>query len=312
MKKKIVPVSVLIPTMNRPQALKRTIDTYYSAEYIPSQIVVVDQSRSEEDIASNKEIVAQLANINSIYYYQEQPSSTKARNKAFSLAEEEIIIYSDDDVDVYEDTVKKVYEIMQDQTISMIAGLDDNMPASVSKIGYIIGTKSYKNRYKGHVTNSMLGRFPENLETETETMWAMGFFFVVRKSLVENWNIEWDENLLGYAYAEDLDYSFRYYKKAKSENKKCIITREIHVKHLTTQEYRTPSRKSTFMYVLHRYYLSHKHGMGVKGNMAIFWCNFWMYIQRRIKKEGYKDLQDAMSYYFRNKKKVLDGQFEYE
>lgn len=312
MKKNILPIAVLIPTMNRPRALKRTIDSYLSAEYIPRQIVVVDQSETEECSEENKKLLSKISEIKTTYYHQKKPSLTMARNRALKLADEDVIICSDDDVDVYQNTIKNVFDIMKDDSVSMIAGWDDNMPRSYSKIGYFIGTKSFINRNKGHVTYSMLGRFPEKISIMTETMWAMGFFFVVRKSLVEKWNIEWDEKLLGYAYAEDLDFSYNYYKKSKREHKKCIFSKKVHVLHLASQEYRTPGRKSTFMYVLHRYYLNQKHNRGILGELAIAWCNYWMYFQRSQKKQGEQDMRDAMKYYRRHKKEVLMGKFEYE
>lgn len=307
----ILPISILIPTMNRPKALERTLKCYLDAEYIPRQIVVVDQSEKnlQEKIQQVVEKYASIAEIE--YVYQEKASLTKARNNAFSYAKEEIIICSDDDIDVYADTIKKVYEFMKNKSIAMIAGIDDNMPQSFSKVGYFFGTKSFVNRNKGHVTYSMLGRFPNEVTEHTKTMWAMGFFFVIRKSLVKRWKIEWDENLLGYAYAEDLDFSYNYYKKAKLENLECIMSNTIHVKHLASQEFRTPSRKSTFMYVLNRAYLSYKHQMGWKSEIAMKWCNFWIYFERKMKKNCPQDMEDAMHYLKKHKKEIREGNFNY-
>ena len=44
MNNNILPISVLIPTMNRPESLERTLKKYMSAKFVPAQIVVVDQS----------------------------------------------------------------------------------------------------------------------------------------------------------------------------------------------------------------------------------------------------------------------------
>lgn len=311
MNSEVLPISILIPTMNRPKTLERTLKSYLQAEYIPAQIVVVDQS-GESLRAKVQQVVEKYASIAEIeYVYQEKASLTKARNNAFSCAKEEIVICSDDDIDVYVDTIKKVYDFMQNNSIAMIAGIDDNMIKSSSKIGYFLGTKSFINRNKGHVTYSMLGRFPSKITEYTKTMWAMGFFFVIRKSLVEKWKIEWDEKLIGYAYAEDLDFSYSYYKKAILENLECIMSSSIHVKHLASQEFRTPSRKSTFMYVLNRAYLSYKHQMGWKSEFTMKWCNFWIYFERKLKKNCPQDMKDAMSHLKKYKKEIREGKFNY-
>lgn len=309
---KKLPISVLIPTLNRPKSLENTLNNYLEAEYIPSQVIVVDQSTNKIDQINIKNMVEKYSDITEIIYvYQEFPSSTKARNMAMKYAREEIIIYSDDDVEVYKDTIKNVYELMKDDTLAMIAGLDDNMSRNSSNIGYLLGTKSIFNRKIGHVTLSMLGRFPNEITECTDTMWAMGFFFVVRKSLVERWKIQWDEHLTGYAYAEDLDFSYEYYKSAKKEHLKCIMTLKVHVRHLASKEFRTPSKKSTFMYVLNRAYLSKKHKMGIRGVVAMHWCNFWRLIERIIKRQEPKDMLEAIIYLKKNKEKIYNGDFQY-
>ena len=311
MNNNVLPISILIPTMNRPKALDRTLKGYLEAEYVPSQIVIVDQSEKNMKEKVQKVVEKYVSVVAVEYVYQEKASLTKARNKALIHAKEEIIICSDDDIDVYDDTIKKVYDFMQNNAIAMIAGIDDNMPQSFSNVGYFLGTKSFVNRNKGHVTYSMLGRFPNKVTECTATMWAMGFFFVIRKSLVEKWMIKWDENLTGYAYAEDLDFSYSYYKKSKREKLECIMSKEIHVKHLASQEFRTPNRKSTFMYVVNRAYLSYKHQMGWKSEIAMKWCNFWIYFERKFKKNCPQDMKDAMYYLKKYKKEIREGNFNY-
>lgn len=308
----ILPISVLIPTMNRPDSLERTLKKYMCAKYIPAQIVVVDQSEEKEVADRNREVLKNVTNdIEWKYIYQEEPSLTKARNKAMKEAKNEVVICSDDDIDVYDDTLINVYNIMNHKNISMIAGLDDNMQLSTSKIGCFLGFKSLKNIHIGHVTSSMLGRFPDRIKDETDTMWAMGYFFVIRKSLVNKWRLQWDEKLVGYAYAEDLDFSYSYYKQAKKENLKCIMTNKVRVLHLASQEFRTPTRKHMFMYVLNRYYLSNKHCMGLKSLISMEISNYMMIIIQKLKGENPKDLKDAIHYLKYHKEEIKQGKFNY-
>lgn len=308
---KRLPVSLLIPTMNRPETLKRTLDTYTQADWLPSQIVVVDQSQDAEIANEIERLVKSYEVIETVYVYQETPSLTAARNNALKYAKEEIIVCSDDDVDVYNDTLYHVYRVMSDESVSMIAGLDDRSNGKNGSIGYLLGTRSFRKRKIGHVTLSMLGRFPDEVKGQVDTEWAMGYFFVVRKSLLDKWNIRWDENLTSYAYAEDLDFSFAYYKKAKSENLKCVLNEQVRVKHCVSKEYRTPSTKSTYMYVVNRYYLSFKHNMGLKSRLAMKWCNFWRLIERTVKKECPADMWKAMVFVSRNKKDIRQGKIKY-
>ena len=313
--KRTLPISVLIPTMNRPETLKRTLDTYMSAEYLPSQIVVVDQSNNENDSRRIRDIVSACEEIDAVYVYQATPSLTAARNNALHYAKEDILVGSDDDVDVYTDTIYRLYNVMKEKDVAMVAGLDDNSKRKNGWIGYFLGTRSFKKRKIGHVTPSVLGRFPDEVKGQVDTEWAMGFFFSVKKSLVQKWGIEWDENLTSYAYAEDLDFSFAYYKKAKAEGLRCIYDENVHVKHMASQEYRIPSKKSTYMYVLNRAYLSHKHHMGIKSKIAMSWCNFWRLIERMIKRQAPRDMMRSMrrvSMLKRNKYKEISSLYNDE
>lgn len=301
-------MAVLIPTMNRPDSLRRTLGTFFQGEVIPDELIVIDQSEKANDRNENRKITEIYASFAKVkYIYQSPPSLTKARNKALKECNCEMIIFSDDDVDVNKNILKNISSIMGDQSISMIAGVNEYAAVSNSKLGYLLGTKSFKNRHIGYVTKSVLGRFPDILTYEVPTQWAMGFFFVVRKSLLDKWKIKWDEKMTGYAYAEDLDFSYSYYKKSKAEHLKCIMSDKVIVKHLGSQEYRIPSRKHIFMYIINRAYLCYKHKMGKKAEIMMNWCNFWMMIRAFLKKDNYPYYRDAIKKEKNVHKYIKDG-----
>lgn len=307
MKQKL-PISVVIPTMNRVKSLQRTVDGILEKKYIPQEIVVVDQSYLKDDIESTKNYINSLKeDITIKYIYQSKPSSTIARNTGFNQCKSDIIVFSDDDVDVNNETFINLYNLMSNEKYAMIAGIDENMYSGNSKIGYILGTKSYKKKDIGHVTKSMLGRYPNKIIGEVETEWAMGYFFVIRKSLSEKWNIKWDENLTSYAYAEDLDYSYSYYKKAKQEGLECILSDKVKVKHLVSKEWRVQSFNSTLMYIINREYLSYKHNMGFISRIYTRWTNFSQIIYRILKNQAPKDIIKAQIYCDMYRRDVKNG-----
>lgn len=295
--------------MNRPETLKRTLDSYVRGNCIPGQIVVVDQSH-----AGLKDTVRAIVDIysetNIDYIYQETASSTMARNKALNYAKYEDILFSDDDIEIYNDTLENLYQVMLNDNIAMVAGIDDCSNGVSSRVGYFLGTRSFAKRKIGHVTKSMLGRYPDRIYGEIDTEWAMGYFFAVRESLIEKWKIGWDEKLRSYAYAEDLDFSYSYYKKAVKENMKCVLNETVRVKHMVSKEYRTPSQKSTDMYVQHRRYLAKKHAQrGATG--AILWCDLWKLAERFIKHEDPDAMLKALKAAWKNRKSIEDGEFDY-
>lgn len=307
-------LSLLIPTMNRPSSLAETLVSYMSAETTPAQIIVVDQSADADTRKRNKAVVEKYqkkANVQIVFL--EKPSLTAARNTALKLAEEELLVFSDDDVSVAPDTLSNVVRIMQDERIAMIAGLDEtSLKQEEGKrsylMSYLSGTRSFLKRKIGHITRSLLGRYPKiSKEHFVQTEWAMGYFFVVRKSVLLQGNILWDEKLLSYAYAEDLDFSSRYSDYARSLGKECILTNEVVVDHRASREYRIPSEKHLEMYVAHRYYLQHKLKKGSKA--AVAYTNFCMWLFFLIKKGNYKGMEKAIHETKKHMKEIQSGDF---
>lgn len=304
----VLPVSVLIPTMNRPQSLLRTLKGYLDAEFVPSQIVLVDQSQDPEVAAQTKQLSQDLSGSTEItYVFQATPSMTGARNRAYAYAREEIVICSDDDIDVYPETIKNAYDIMCDPAVALIAGIDDNTATSSTNIGYLLGTKSFVKRKIGHVTLSLLGRYPDNIRGTIPTEWAMGYFFVIRKSLLDKWNIRWDEKLPSYAYAEDLDFSYQYCRRAKEEGLSCILTDRVRVRHLASLEYRIPTQRNNFIFVIHRAYLYYKHNRGFASFLAMHWCNFWRIVEHIVRRRDASPLVKGVVLSIRERKRVAEG-----
>ena len=308
----VLPIALLIPTMNRPQALRRTVEGFFSAKNIPAELVVVDQSANAATIAENRAIVqAYSGDTTAVYLHSDVPSLTKARNLAVDAATQEILVFSDDDVDVYPDTLSNIYEKMSKDDIAMVAATDDSAKiGQQSMLGYLTGMRSYRRRNIGHVTASLMGRFPLTVEDETPTEWAMGFLFAVRRSLLRKWQIGWDEHLTSYAYAEDLDFSMAYAQKAKEEKLRCILSNRVHVCHLATKEYRIPTRKNTFMFVIHRYYLWQKHRLPRWYRLAMGWTNFCRMMEMAVKHEQPRDILDAIRITRHSRAAIAQGDLE--
>lgn len=310
--KPFLPITVGIPTLNRPNSLQNTLESYFLYDYIPKQIIIVDQSFNVNIQEENKKIIFSLNQYNNIfYYYQKEPSSTSSRNKIIQETKNEILVFSDDDININKDTLINVYNLMQNKKISMIAGQNELSKKTKGIIGYFIGTKSFINRKIGHVTLTMLGRYPNNIKGEIDTQWAQGYFFVVRKSLVDKWNLKFDENLTGYAYNEDCDFTYSYYKYAKKESLQCVLSDKVIVKHFGSKEYRIPSKQHTYAYVINRLYLSYKHKKGILSRLYMLWGNSVFLLFKIIKNEKPIDMLNAIFYSLKNKNKIKNGILKY-
>ncbi len=310
-KKHINMISVVIPTMNRYNSLKKTLDTIMNCKVQPDQVIVIDQTRDKNIAQSIKNMVESLS-LDSLYVQADNPSLTKARNIGMTFVNNEIVIQMDDDVDVKNDTFQIIKEKMKDQQISMIAGIDENYNIGKNIGGYIFAKKSFAKRRKGYITKSIYGRFPAVDYTQTGTEWAMGYFFVIRKSCHDRWKMSWDEKLIGYAYAEDLDYSYRYYLNAKDENKKCILTKEVIVRHYNTKEWRIMPKKRTYMVVLNREYIRYKLFKTKHSFLLMIWSNIGEMCKRLLGKDSFRDFIRVQFYCINNIKDIRAGNIRYD
>ena len=156
--------------------------------------------------------------------------------------------------------------------------------------------KSYILRKQGHISLGLFGRFPESFKEQITTDWAMGFFFVVRKSIINKYGIKWDEKLISYAYAEDLDFSYRYCKYAKNDGYKCIITDKVIVNHRVSKEWRETSRAVTFMEIFHREYFTYKWKLSLFSRLCTRWANLGTLFLRLVKWNHPLDVLKAQFY----------------
>ncbi|EIF6174296.1 glycosyltransferase family A protein [Clostridium perfringens] len=304
-------MSIIIPTMNRPNSLFNTLKFIKKSNYKPNEIIIVDQSNNLEDQKKIKDII-KIIELNIVYIYLKEQSLTKARNIGIQNASNEIIIFMDDDIEFNKYLLEKIDYVMKNKEIAMIGGIDELSSTSKSKLGYLFARKSFFKRKKGHVVKSIFGRYPDNLNDITETEWAMGYFFIVRKSLINKYNLRFDENLISYAYPEDLDFTYSYYKYAYNEGLKCILHPQIYVKHLCSKEFRVTSFKATYMYVINREYLSYKHFKSPISRLLIRWANFWEFIRRLKINDNPMDILKAEYYCFKYRKDIKKGILHYE
>lgn len=257
-------LSVVIPTYERPETLKATISSYLCGSALPREIVVVDQSECQFDSASLGDTCGCTVKVIPV----STPSLTHARNVGAQHANADVILFSDDDVLVNGESIALLDEAMADASVALVAGVDlpeNGVHSSVPKpslirniAGFCLGMKKPWRKDGYVIKSNMRGRYPSGVSETVPTEWAMGYFFCVRRSCMQRWNCWFDENLKRYAYAEDLDFSFRYCKAARKEGFKTLLVPEIYVDHLGSKEWRTPSDEATRYLILNRRYLSRK------------------------------------------------------
>lgn len=311
MESELSKVSIIIPTLNRASSLARTLGFISKSSILPDEVIIVDQSPRDTAEKTKKLCDSQTLKIK--YIHINEPSLTGARNAGIELCKNDIAIFMDDDVNIGTDTIKNILVLFKDNSISMVAGIDSGSPMKrLSLPSLIFFRSSFFKRYKGHVAMAGYGVFPQNPQAETPTEWAMGFFFAIRKSLAQKWGLKFDENLKYYAYAEDMDFTYRYFLKSKEENLKCIMSTAATVLHNVSKEYRLPSRQRTFMEICHRRYVMSKHGNSILRKLIMLWSDIGTAILRIKRGEPASDVFKAIAFAIKYRRDIKKGVFHYD
>lgn len=311
MESELSKVSIIIPTLNRASSLARTLGFISKSSILPDEVIIVDQSPI--DTAEKIKELCDSQTLKIKYIHVTEPSSSKSRNIGLELCKNDIAIFMDDDVDIGIDTIRNILILFRDNSISMVGGIDSGSPPKkLSLPSLIFFRSSFFKRYKGHVSMAGYGVFPQNPQGETPTEWAMGFFFSIRKSLAQKWGLKFDENLKYYAYAEDLDFTYRYFLKSREENLKCIMSTAATVLHNVSREYRLPSRQRTFIEICHRRYLMARHGNTILRQLIMLWSDIGAALMRAKRGEPTSDVFKAIAFAIKYRRDIKKGVFHYD
>lgn len=311
MESELSKVSIIIPTLNRASSLARTLGFISKSSILPDEVIIIDQSPI--DTAEKIKELCDSQTLKIKYIHVTEPSSSKSRNIGLELCKNDIAIFMDDDVDIGIDTIRNILILFRDNSISMVGGIDSGSPPKkLSLPSLIFFRSSFFKRYKGHVSMAGYGVFPQNPQGETPTEWAMGFFFSIRKSLAQKWGLKFDENLKYYAYAEDLDFTYRYFLKSREENLKCIMSTAATVLHNVSREYRLPSRQRTFIEICHRRYLMARHGNTVLRQLIMLWSDIGAALMRAKRGEPTSDVFKAIAFAIKYRRDIKKGVFHYD
>ncbi len=306
-------MTLIIATYNRLNSLVKSLNTVFDSSVIPSEIIIVDQSIDAE----NNAVILSDFFFNKNYDKAKiitlsEPSSTHARNVGIINATKNIIVFMDDDVDVEVDTFKHVQSIMYDENVALLGGIDKLAKPNKKFFPAFFGLINLRKKNEGHIVKSFFGRYPSVVNKEVSTEWAMGYFFAIKKNLAESWNVFFDENLGQYAYSEDADFSFTYFKNAEKANLKCILSPQVIVSHLCSKEWRTSSKRQNYVFVFNRYYLIQKHFNTMSAKFLFWWANIGFLLKKVIQKDNPKDFLYAMFYCVKYKNDIKRGELHRE
>lgn len=111
-------LSVVICTRDRPDYLKRCLQSLQTLSHPPEEIVVVDNAPSS---TATQQLVKQLLHVR--YILEPKPGLDVARNTGVNYSTGNILAYIDDDVIVHQDWSLHLRQAFQDPQVMAVTGL---------------------------------------------------------------------------------------------------------------------------------------------------------------------------------------------
>jgi glycosyltransferase involved in cell wall biosynthesis len=307
-------LSVVIPTYNRPDDIKKTLNCLkkYLDEVV--EILIIDQSSN----INTKKVVNSFKENKIKYIYSNVPSITIARNTGVnnSSKESDIICFLDDDVKIeydYFGEIKNTFK--KNPSIKACAGmiLTENS-VKIEKYHGILQKIFFLSHYKKNKYNiiSAYGNtYDPSLKEDIFAEWLPGVNMCYKKEVFDFQ--KFDKNLLGYTVAEDIDFSYRLQKKISNS---MIITPRARIVHLASTNERYPAKTMSYVNQVDHFYFNFKNlNSNIKEKFIFFWSILGISILRTLnlltfKKVAYlkwKYYWESLFYCIRNVKKIKKG-----
>ena len=195
-------VSVVIATLRRQESLAATLADLARCDPQPHEIVVVDG-----DPAESARPVSARYELLPVRYLPAAPGLTRQRNVGAAAVTGDVVLFIDDDVSLETDTFRALAQAYLDPSV---VGATARVVGERSRI---VRRKSRIRRYlpgggrQGAFTRYGYPRYVLDVDHELDVEHMPGCFMSARRELVLE--LGFDENLEGYALAEDEDFSCR-------------------------------------------------------------------------------------------------------
>ena len=247
-----VRISIIIPTMNRPEVLENIcLPSLAVQSFRDFEVIVWDASDNDQSQIVVNEFLEKYRDLSIRYFSAPRRGLTSQRNDAVKFAKGDIILFIDDDVSLEPNFLEELLKVYNSDKQKIIGGAqgvillpneDENIFRNIVKILVNIysslfmlprGSKYQKVLISGRYTSFSpipLQKVFNNLEIDLNLEWLSGCCMSYRSEVFREFGLKFDERFErfgGYAYMEDGDFSYRVFKNlgfklARIRSAKCI------------------------------------------------------------------------------------------
>lgn len=279
--------SIIIPTYNRIVELTDLFNSLLKQTDLITEIIIVDDSETNniENLIEDMHIIFKEKNVELIYIRNMRGKSlTIARNIGIENAIANIILFLDDDVILDENYLREILRTYNEYPnalgvqgfIQNVNGVKENRIVERIKIvTHKLFYFSFDYKNKCQVLPSTNTLYPSNINDVTKCEWLSGANQSYRRKVFDEFNF--DENLRRYSFKEDVDLSYRIYKKYPNS---LFITPHAKLIHKISNAGRLPKKELIIMKQTYSLYFFYKNmDLTYKNKLIFSWCQFGYFIR---------------------------------
>jgi len=267
--------SIIVPTYNREKDLKDLLFSISQQTRLPLEIVIVDDSenfRTRDLVEQFRQVFSEKEVVLKYLHNLTRSSLTAARNLGLTHATGEIILFVDDDVVLEKEYIEEILKVYQTH------------PNANGVQGYITNTPKHETlflRLRNHlrgifflysleksrcrVLPSAQNTYPYQLDKVIRCQWLHGCNQSYKYDAIKN--SKFDENLKRYALMEDVEFSYRLFKKCPNT---LYITPCARIFHKWSKTSRQSIEPLIYTETINRVYFFYKHIRQSSVNKLIF------------------------------------------
>lgn len=271
-------ISVIICTKDRKNDLFQAIRSIESQTRLPDELIIVDASTSQD---YKNDLLNKFKKLD-IKYLHTGPGLTKQRNLGILASSGELIIFFDDDVILEPEYIFFIEQIFLNDVENKIGGamgritnikkktLFFNLIQFFSKIFLLTSEGDGTLKISGLPTHPFTLNYNRPIEVEVLSGCQMAYRQEVFK------HEKFDEFLSSYSYLEDVDFSYRIFKRGY----KLIYQPKALIEHKIAPQSRIPKKEKKKMFILNHCYLFKKNCDPTLIKWILFlWVQIGLFIQ---------------------------------
>jgi glycosyltransferase involved in cell wall biosynthesis len=318
MTKRLVTLSVVVPTRNRSEDLVKLINSIKGQTTKPNEVIIVDDSDGNETerLAHGLEKILESRNI-SLKYLRgagKHGSISAARNKGIDNAIGDLVFFVDDDVVLNERYIEQIMECYSRHPDAV--GVQGYLPQLSNNLvtlrGCLINATNtvfslwHLERGKCRILRSGNLTFPYDVKEDFVCSWLSGTDSSYKREILR---FRFDEKLRAYSLWEDVDLSFRINRKFPNS---LYTTPYAQLIHKRSPRARRPSRLLAYVRIAYHTYFFFKNLKPTLPNILAF---IWSEIGHLL--WCLKDPRElifsfgAYAHTITHLREIIDGQFSF-